>query len=412
MTQERDDAARRPATGLFSAMARRWPGFAMSANGPWGGKPGGDQDASPDHAPQASESDPPKKPDNPWKMPPGGPERRRGPSALDQILGAGRARMGGGGGPGGFPTLPNGKPIWPYLGLGLLAIWLLWTSVWRIDAGEAGVVTTFGKYSRTLGPGLNLTLPAPLEDVDKVKTTAIRKLQIGSTAPDQQNLVLTRDENLIDLAYTVRWNIRNAARFRFQVAFENDDPDSLIREVAETAMRATIATLTLDEATGLRRSDISQQVQQRMQAILNSYRSGIQIQGIDLRQTDPPSAVAEAFKEVTSAQQRAEANLNRAQTYAAQVVEQAKGEAQRFDKVYEEYRLAPEVTKRRMYYDTMEKVLGRLDKTIIEANGVTPYLPLSELRRRAVEPAAEPGATVVAPARNDRTDNQKANSRP
>ena len=125
----------------------------------------------------------------------------------------------------------------------------------------------------------------------------------------------------------------------------------------------------------------------RMQAVLDAYRSGIAVQGVEIGKTDPPERVVEAFKDVSAAQQDADADINRARAWAQQIRAQAEGEAAAFDKVYEEYRLAPDVTRRRMYYETMERILGKTDKTVIEAPGVTPYLPLPEIKRRETKKA-------------------------
>lgn len=387
---------------LRTQIARLFPQISLQSDGPWGnGGAGSDDDGGKDGDDNGKKGG--KKPvaDNPWAMPQQ-PDRRTGsrarkPSALDQILGAGKSRMGGGGGPA-LPTLPNGRPIWPVLALGFVGIWLVWTSIWQIDGREAGVVTSFGKYSHTLGEGLNFTLPYPLQAVERVQISE-RKLPIGSTDASAQDMVLTKDQNLLDLAYVVRWSVRSPSQFLFQIANEGDKVDNTITDVAETAMRATVANFNYDDATGTQREEIGRQVRQRMQAILDRYKSGIQIQGIDIRQTDPPSEVKEAFTRVTSAQQQATTLRNQAQTFARQVTEEAQGQAQAFDVVYEQYRLAPEVTKRRMYYETMERVLSQIDKTIIESNGVTPYLPLSEMRRRSA-PAEETGVTVTAPKAN------------
>jgi len=139
--------------------------------------------------------------------------------------------------------------------------------------------------------------------------------------------------------------------------------------------------------SGAGRANIEANVRARMQNVLDAYRSGVQIQGVEIRKTDPPSEVEEAFKAVSAAQQEAETYKNQAEAAARQVLARAQGDAAAFDKVYEQYRLAPEVTRRRMYYETMERVLSRTDKTIVEANGVTPYLPLPEIKKRA---AAKP----------------------
>jgi membrane protease subunit HflK len=158
-------------------------------------------------------------------------------------------------------------------------------------------------------------------------------------------------------------------------------PDETIREVAESAMRAVISRVSLNDAMGDKRAEIETQVTEIMQRILDSYRSGIQIQGIAIKQADPPDPVNDAFKQVTAAQQDAQTYINNANAYSLQLRQKAQGEATAFDKVYEQYRLAPEVTRRRMYYETMEQVLSKVDKTIIEAPGVTPYLPLPQVQK-------------------------------
>jgi membrane protease subunit HflK len=147
-------------------------------------------------------------------------------------------------------------------------------------------------------------------------------------------------------------------------------------------MRAVVGRVSLNDAMGDKRAEIETQVAETMQRILDSYRSGIQVQGIAIKQADPPDAVNDAFKEVTAAQQDAQSYVNQARAYALQLTAKAQGEATAFDKVYVQYKLSPEVTRRRMYYETMEQVLSKVDKTIIEAPGVTPYLPLPEIKKQ------------------------------
>ena len=153
-------------------------------------------------------------------------------------------------------------------------------------------------------------------------------------------------------------------------------------------MRAAVARVSLDDAIGSGRSQIEQDVSQAMQRILDGYRSGVVIQGIAIRQADPPAAVNQAFKEVSAAQQEAQSYINQSRAYALQLTAKAQGEAAQFDKIYEQYRLAPEVTRRRMYYETMEQVLSKVDKTIVETGNVTPYLALPEIAKRAPQAQA------------------------
>ncbi len=144
-------------------------------------------------------------------------------------------------------------------------------------------------------------------------------------------------------------------------------------------MRGVIANVDLNEAMGSGRRAVEQQVQARMQEILDSYGAGVRIQGVAIKQADPPAEVINAFKEVSAAQQDADTYVNRANAYAQQLAAQSQGEAAAFDKVYEQYRLAPDVTRRRLYYESMEAVLTGVNKTIVETNGVTTYLPLPQV---------------------------------
>lgn len=343
----------------------------LNAN-PWGGD--GDNTGS-DGGPR-----------NPWAVPPGGGRRApQKPTALDEFLRKARGGGGGGGGPvmpGGLPN-PAPRTLWAIGAALILGLWLLFTSIHNIAPQQRAVVTYFGRYGGTLEPGLRLTPPAPLASVEKIDVTAIREENFPEGGGE--NLVLTGDQNLIDLAYSVRWNIRNPEDYVFQLA----DPTATVRAAAESAMREAVANVTLDQAIGPGRTAVEQQVQERTQQILDEYNSGVQIQGVAIKQADPPQQVNEAFKDVTAAQQDASAVRNQAQAYAQQKLALAQGEAAAFNAYYEEYRLAPEVTRRRMYYETMEDVLSKTDKTIVEAPGVTPYLPLDRQPRRAAEPQAQ-----------------------
>ena len=357
---------------ILTGWGSRVRGLFADTKGPWGssGSDGGDEPPPGGDGGQGS---------NPWGNM---PRRGRRPtlrganvSALDDLLRRGRARFGGGGGDGGLPGQPSRSLIvWGIVGLVL--IWLVFTSTHAISPGQRGVVTQFGRYSRTLGPGVSFTLPTPMERVKKIDVENIRSIDMGSEGSD--DLMLTGDQNLLDLEYSVRWNIRTPELYLFQMA----QPDETIREVAESAMRAVVSQVSLNDAMGDKRAEIEAQVTEKMQQILDSYRSGIQVQGIAIKQADPPDAVNDAFKQVTAAQQDAQTYINNANAYALQLGQKAQGEATAFDKVYEQYRLAPEVTRRRMYYETMEQVLSKVDKTVIEAPGVTSYLPLPQLQKQ------------------------------
>jgi len=325
---------------------------------PWGGGEDGGKDDGPP---------------NPWTIPPSG--KRGRPTALDEWIR--RARSGGGGNGGGrfaLPGGPGGRSLW-LIGIALVvAVWIAVTSFHPIGPQERGVVTFFGRYAGTLGPGIHMTFPAPINRVDAIDVQNIR----NEDFPDGggENLMLTGDQNIIDLAYSVRWNVANAQDFAFQIA----DPRSTVRATAESAMREVIANVDLDDAMGPGRTTIEAKVQERMQEILDSYRAGVLIQGVAIKQADPPAQVNDAFKDVTAAQRDAVAARNNAQAYAQQAIAQAQGEAGQFDRLYQQYKLAPEVTKRRMYYETMENILARTDKIVVDAPGVMPYLKLQGAR--------------------------------
>jgi modulator of FtsH protease HflK len=341
-------------------------GLFADTKGPWGPSSGDGGDPPADEGQGGG----------PWGEP---PRRHRRPgistpgnvSSLDDLLRRGRERFGGG---GGFSGRPN-RSLITWAVLAVVAAWLVFTSFHSVSPGQRGVVTQFGRYSRTLGPGVSLTLPSPIERVKKIDVENIRSVDLGSEGAD--DLMLTGDQNLLDIAYSVRWNIRTPELYLFQLA----QPEETIREVAESAMRAVVSQVSLNDAMGDKRAEIEGLVQENMQRILDSYRSGIQVQGIAIKQADPPDAVNDAFKQVTAAQQQAQSFVNNANAYSLQIRQRAQGEATAFDKVYEQYKLAPDVTRRRMYYETMERVLSKVDKTIVEAPGVTPYLPLPQVQK-------------------------------
>lgn len=372
-------------TDLGGLIARFGRGLYMTGKkSPWGSGGGNDAPPAADGEATPPPSPPPAEgPRNPWLPPqssePAKDPARRGPNIEDLF----RNRKGGGNGGGGgrgpnmprLPQRPDGKS-WAPVGIALIiAVWLGTSMVHRIAPQEKGVVTTFGSYSRTIDNGMALTMPWPIQSVKVEDVTSIRRESIPEG--DGEKLMLTADQNLVDLTYLVRWNIKDLKLYMFQLA----DPDQTVREVAEAAMRQSIAEVNLNDAMGSGRQQIEQNVRDRMQKVLDAYRSGVLIQGVDIKKTDPPAKVVDAFKEVLAAQQDAQSEINRAQSWAQQLTARAGGEATAFDKVYEQYKLAPEVTRRRMYYETMERVLSQTDKVIVETPNTQAYLPLPEMKR-------------------------------
>ncbi len=359
---------------IFSEWGARGRALFSDSKGPWGAPPGSGGGNEP---PSGNEPD-----GGPWGE---GPRRggRGSVTSLDEFLKRSRGRFGGSSG-GGFNF--GGRPdrsLFGWAAIAILLLWLLFTTMHSISGQERGVVTRFGRYSHTLSPGIGLTLPSPIDRVEKINVEDIREVNLGSAA--EETLMLTGDQNLIDIAYQVRWNIRDPEQYLYELA----QPEDTIRQVAESAMRQIISQVSLQDAMGVARGEIEARVRDEMQQTLDGYRTGVVIQGVAIRQADPPAQVNDAFKEVTAAQQKAQTEVNNANSYALQLRQIAQGEATAFDKVYEQYKLAPEVTRRRMYYETMERVLRNVDKTVVETPGVTPYLPLGEVRRSAPRGAAQ-----------------------
>jgi len=379
--------------------------------GPWGGsKGGGSSDdgagsgdgsgseptdgAGPDGEPGNGEPSPGanRGPRNPWLPPGDGP---RLSASIEDIFRARDPRRGrGGGGGGGFrglPQRPDGKS-WLPLGIGFaVLVWVGLSSFHMLGPKDEGIVTTFGKYTKTIEAGVSMTLPWPIQSVDVQDVTSIKR----DTIPDgeAEKLMLTSDQNLVDLSYLVRWNIKNLRDFRYRLA----DPAETVREVTEAAMRSAVADVTLDQIfSGAGRAEAQQRTLEKAQRVLDAYHAGVRLQGVEIKKADPPNKVIGAFQEVTAAQQDADRDRSNANAWAQQLLASAQGEAAQFDKVYEQYKLAPEVTKRRMYYETMERVLGENPKVIMEAKGINAFLPLPELRKLANPDDSSNVPTVTA----------------
>ncbi len=366
--------------------------MANDGKGPWDGAAENDGEtgaAQSSPSPDSSSTNPQTPPRNPWDPDPvdgDKPSRKRGP-ALDDLM----RRAGSGW--SAMPRRPDGRSIWPLVVMAFALLWILSSSVHQLGNQEKGVITTFGKYSRTVGPGISFTLPAPIEHLEKMDAAKIRITAIGTPQPSSENLILTRDKNIIDMAYQVGWSIQNPVLYAFQL----EDQEDTVKEAAESAMRASVSNFDFVQANGAERGDIEADVRARMQAILNKYKMGVLVQSVTILQSDPPAEVNAAFQAVNAAKQKRETNINGAHAYASQVIQLAEGETAEFDKIYEQYRLSPAVTKRRLYYETMEQVLSKNDKVIVETGGVTPYLPLPEFKKKADANADEVVVTGKKP---------------
>jgi membrane protease subunit HflK len=301
----------------------------------------------------------------------------------------------------------------------VLAAIVLWgfSGFYRVEPDEIGVVLRFGKYvPGEVPPGLNYHLPYPIETALTPPALRVNKTDVGMRAVEdvrrgpsvrelpEESLMLTGDENIVDVEFSVLWRVKpnNVAEYLFNI----QNPEATVKAVAESAMREVIGRSNVQPLlTGLRQS-VETAVQEQMQKTLDSYGAGILIQNVQLQKVDPPSEVIDSFRDVQAARSDLERAQNEAQTYAnrvvpeargraakitqdaeayrEQTVAEAKGETSRFLQIYEQYKKAPEVTRKRMYLETMERVLGENSKTIIDPGppsgpGVVPYLPLTEL---------------------------------
>jgi membrane protease subunit HflK len=334
------------------------------------------------------------------------------PPNLEDILRRGQDRL--------REVLPGGGNKGKILALAVAALVLIWllSGFYRVQADQQGVVLRFGKWVETTQPGLNYHLPAPIESVVTPSVTRVNRIEIGfrsgaeigRTGPvrgvGEESLMLTGDENIVDVNFTVFWRIKDAGMFLFNIR----RPEPTVKSAAESAMREIIGQTPIALALAEGRRDIEERTFRLMQQILDSYGSGIEITQVRLQKVDPPAAVLDAFRDVQRAeadQERArneaesyrndviprargeaERMIQEAEAYRQQVVAKAQGEAERFISILSAYRLAPDVTAKRLYLETMEDVLSGVEKVIIDsgsagAPGVVPYLPLPELRKRS-----------------------------
>lgn len=373
----------------------------------------------------------------PWGSGPQPPGQR--PPNLDEFLRRGQERLrgslpGGGGGFGGFRSIL-------LVAMAALVLWGL-SGFYTVQSNEQGVVLRFGEYVRTTSPGLRYHLPYPIESVVTPAVLLNRREDIGIRVADdgqrstvgmrevpQESLMLTGDENIVDINFSVFWVISNAPQYLFNI----QNPETTIRAVAESAMREVIGRSELQPILTQGRQGIETAVHDLMQRTLNDYVAGIQITQVQLQKVDPPQQVIDAFRDVQAARADQERLQNEAQSYANRVVPEARGEAarirqgaeayreqvvneaqgaaDRFNSIYEEYVKAPDVTRERMFLETMERIFAQTNKVILDpasgGQGVVPYLPLNELNR-APQARPQPGAPAQ-PAAGRSTTTQQTN---
>jgi membrane protease subunit HflK len=317
--------------------------------------------------------------------------------------------------------------------IALIAV-LLWgfSGIYQVAPDELGIVLRFGRYVRDAQPGLNIKFPYPIETVLTPKVLNINRIDIGMRVEDglrrgtswrdvpEESLMLTGDENIVDVDFTVLWRIKpnGAADYLFNI----QSPEGTVKAVAESAMREVIGRSEIQPILTGARQNVETAVQDLMQRVLDTYQSGVQITQVQMQKVDPPQQVIDSFRDVQAARADAERAQNEAQTYANRVVPEARGraaqilqaadayreqtvaeatgQASRFLQVYEQYKKAPDITRQRLYLETMERVLGGADKVILDAqtnaggSGVVPVLPLND-PTRAQQRAPAPGAPAV-----------------
>jgi membrane protease subunit HflK len=364
----------------------------------------------------------------PWSSGPKGPwgsgPQSTGPRPpdLEDLLRRGQDRL--------QQLLPGGYFSGMGVALVVLAALVIWglSGFFRVQSEELGAVLRFGKHVRTVQPGLNYHLPYPIETVLLPKALRRWSLSVGMTLIDdparrgrsmrdvpEESLMLTGDENIVDVDFTVLYQIKPDGVGNYLFNIQN--PEGTVKAVAESAMREVIGRTNIQPILTGARTNIEAGVQDLMQKTLDSYGSGIQVQQVQMQKVDPPAQVIDAFRDVQAARADLERLQNEAQTYAnrvipdargrasqilqvaegysQQAVAEAKGQSARFLKVYDEYKKAPDVTRQRIYLETMERILGNSEKLIYDggsaSQGVVPYLPLNDLTaRRAPAAAGQP----------------------
>ena len=367
--------------------------------GPWGRRPGGGGDGGGPRGPQG--------PRGPWGG--GGPERGQQPPDIEALLRQGQERLRG--------LFPGGKIGGGGVGLVVILLAGLWlaTGFYQVKTDQQGVVLRFGKFSEITQPGLNYHLPYPIETVLTPPVTNVNRVDVGfrpfsdTRNPDRtqdvphESLMLTGDENIVDVDFSVFWRIKDAPQFLFSMA---NAPEN-VKGVAQSAMREVIGRMQITPILTEARNQIEQDVMQLTQKVLDNYNAGVEIRQVQLQKVDPPLAVIDAFRDVQAARADLERQRNEAEAYANDIIPRARGEAeqigqdaqaylqqtiaeaegdaQRFLSVYTQYAKAKDITQQRIYLETMEKLLAGTNKVVItdqKGSGVMPYLPLPELKKR------------------------------
>jgi membrane protease subunit HflK len=344
----------------------------------------------------------------PWG---GGPSNNNQPPDLEDWLRRSRDGLKNFQGGGGFT--PRNILLGAVI---LVGIWLL-TGFYRVQPNEVGLNLIFGKFTSISPPGLRYNIPYPIGTVEKPTVTSVETINVGTRSDsDSNNEMLTGDENLVNIGFTVQWQINPQKPQDYQ--FNLSDPKGTIRAVAESAMREAIGERTITPILTGDRQAIEQQVQAEMQTTLDNYKAGVIVRLVQLQNVDPPPQVIDSFRDVQAARADQENTINTAQVYANKVIPEAggqaasitqaaeayrvrtiaeaTGEATRFNEVYTAYLKAPTVTRERMYLEAMTSILSDTNKVIVDSKsqtqGVVPYLPLDQVLKRAPAAQPQPGA--------------------
>ena len=364
-------------------------------NSPWGPKPGsgGNGGKGQGNSPWGNGGG--QKPNRPQK-----PNRENVIEEFKRRSGA-TGRSGGGGNRGGSGQLPEFN-IPPWLFLLIPLAFLLFTSIFTVQGNQQAAILRFGDYQRTVGPGLHFKFPNPVEKKYVRDVTNQQETLVG-VRNNAESLMLTGDENIVDINFAVLWVINDLESFLFKV----DQPEDLVKSAAESVVREIIGKNELDPIITTGRSQFGGEVRERLQELLDEYESGVLVNDVQFQKTDPPTEVVDDFLDVVNASQEAERAINEARAYrnkivleaegeAAKLIQQAEGyrdrviadaegEARRFELIYGEYKLAPQVTRQRMYLETLEKVYSDSEKIVLDGDagsGVVPYLPLDQLNKK------------------------------
>ena len=374
--------------------------------GPWGSPPSGEDGGRPDDSEPPRREEPRRRPPPP-PSPEGGPDftdlRRRASEAFNRLFR----------GPGRRTIRP---PVVGGIAAVAFVVWIL-TGVYTVQAYQEAVVTRFGGYARSMGPGLHYHLPIPIERAELVSVTNQNKTVVGGADAPDESLMLTGDENIVDLSFAVQWHVADAAAYLFRVR----DPEAAVKAVAESAMREVVGRSALKSILTNGRGQVQNETVALMQRILDSYHAGVTIDAVQIQNANPPAEVVPAYQDIAKAGQDAQSSINDANTYRnrvvneakgdaakivqaaqgyrEQVVHEAQGQADRFNQLYGQYRLAPAVTRERLYIQTMQQVLSHSHKVIIDAKGSTaPIILPPDAFRSAVGEAAPAVAPAPAPA--------------